>query len=71
VGIVVSDYAIIGLRDGAPFAAGQTALYSFIHSSRASGASPPGRNPRQLPWRAVVPPVDMVTDASAHIRLTL
>lgn len=26
---VLSDYAIVGLRDGTPFAAGQTALYSF------------------------------------------
>jgi 3-oxoacyl-[acyl-carrier protein] reductase len=29
---VLSDYAIIGLRDGAAFAAGQTALYSFAKS---------------------------------------
>jgi NAD(P)-dependent dehydrogenase (short-subunit alcohol dehydrogenase family) len=29
---VLSDYAIVGLRDGAPFAAGQTALYSFAKS---------------------------------------
>jgi NAD(P)-dependent dehydrogenase (short-subunit alcohol dehydrogenase family) len=29
---VLSDYAIIGLRDGAAFAAGQAALYSFAKS---------------------------------------
>jgi 3-oxoacyl-[acyl-carrier protein] reductase len=29
---VLSDYAIIGLRDGAAFAASQTALYSFAKS---------------------------------------
>jgi 2-hydroxycyclohexanecarboxyl-CoA dehydrogenase len=65
---VLSDYAIVGLREGAPFAAGQTALYSFAKAIArefaplgirincvGSGWMPPGTNADSPIGRAARP----------------